>query len=145
MSLGRGWAVAEYAAPKAAAAAIERLTDTELQGRKIFVREDRESATAGGAASAAPAGRGGRATTTAGTVTVVKQISGPSISVSGLPFDITAEELRGIFASVGATTATLAGRGNGVVGFRAASQAQRAATEFNGASVNGRTISTRVK
>jgi len=141
VSLSRGWALARYSSPKGAAAAIARLTDTEIDGRKIFVREDRETPSAG--AGAPP--RAAKAAASAGTVTVVKPVAGPAVAVSGLPYDITAEELRGIFASVGATQATLAGKGSGVVGFRAPASANRAAAEFNGALVNGRAITVRVK
>ena len=140
VSLSRGWALARYSSPKGAAAAIARLTDTEIDGRKIFVREDREAPSAG--AGAPPRAK---VAASAGTVTVVKPVAGPAVAVSGLPHDITAEELRGIFASVGATQATLAGKGSGVVGFRAPASANRAAAEFNGALVNGRTITVRVK
>lgn len=138
VSMSNGWAVARYATAKGASAAIAKLTDTELRGRKIFVREDREPAAAG-------AGGLSRARTGAGTVTVVKPVTGPAATVSGLPLDITSDELRGIFASVGATHASVSGRGVGVVGFRAAGQADRAVAEFNGALVNGRAISVRVK
>ena len=132
--IDRGWAVARYKSPKGAAEAIARLTDTELGGRKIFVREDREEASGGA---------GGRS---AGVVTVVKPATGPSVTVAGLPFDITGDELKGIFASVGAVQATLGGaRGSGTVFFRAPAQAQRAAADFNGALVNGRSITVRVK
>ena len=135
--IDRGWAVARYKSPKGAAEAIARLTDTELGGRKIFVREDREEE--------APGGAGGRS---AGVVTVDKPATGtgPSVTVAGLPFDITGDELKGIFASVGAVQATLGGaRGSGTVFFRAPAQAQRAAADFNGALVNGRSITVRVK
>jgi len=38
----RGCGIVEFADPETAAIAIEKLTDTELDGRKIFLREDRE-------------------------------------------------------------------------------------------------------
>lgn len=39
----RGCGIVEYSHPKDAARAIRELTDTELDGRLIFVREDREA------------------------------------------------------------------------------------------------------
>ena len=139
VNVRHGWAVATFANAKSAAAAVTRLTDTELGGRKIFVREDREAPAVPGG----PVGRAGRS----GEVTVVKQPAGPAVAVAGLPFDITADELRGIFSSVGATHAvmTSARGGAGSVTFRSPAQAERAATEFNGALVNGRAIAVRVK
>lgn len=139
VSVRRGWALATFASAKSAAAAVTRLTDTELGGRKIFVREDREAANGGGS--------GGAGAERRGEVTVIKQPAGPAVAVSGLPFDITADELRGIFASVGSTQAVLAGGrgGAGSVFFRSPAQAERAATEFNGALVNGRAIAVRIK
>ncbi|KAJ1475889.1 hypothetical protein T484DRAFT_1908890 [Baffinella frigidus] len=41
----KGCAIVEYATPESAQAAIAALNDTDLMGRLIFVREDRESAT----------------------------------------------------------------------------------------------------
>lgn len=38
-----GGGIVTYTSPREARAAIEQLTDTELDGRKIFVREDREN------------------------------------------------------------------------------------------------------
>jgi len=53
----KGCAVVEYATRAEALRAIKELTDTELGGRKIFVREDREGADFA-APGAAPIGRG---------------------------------------------------------------------------------------
>ena len=38
----KGCGIVEYSTVEGAKDAIEKLTDTELKGRKIFVREDRE-------------------------------------------------------------------------------------------------------
>lgn len=43
----KGCAIVEFATPEGAAEAVLTLNDTELSGRRIFVREDRESATGG--------------------------------------------------------------------------------------------------
>lgn len=45
----KGCGIVEYSTPEGAKDAIEKLTDTELKGRKIFVREDREDGKRGGA------------------------------------------------------------------------------------------------
>lgn len=38
----KGWGIVEYASADAAQNAIDILNDTDLSGRSIFVREDRE-------------------------------------------------------------------------------------------------------
>ncbi|CAN0252818.1 unnamed protein product, partial [Laminaria digitata] len=43
----RGCGIVEFANPEQAAQAIEQLNNSELKGRMIFVREDRESGTPG--------------------------------------------------------------------------------------------------
>lgn len=49
MGRSAGFGVVEYATPEEAAAAISKFNDTELGGRKIFVREDKEDRDLGGA------------------------------------------------------------------------------------------------
>jgi RNA recognition motif-containing protein len=44
----KGCGIVEFSTAEGAADAIEKLTDTELKGRKIFVREDREDGKRGG-------------------------------------------------------------------------------------------------
>ena len=44
----KGCGIVEFTTPEGAKDAIEKLTDTELKGRKIFVREDREEGGGGG-------------------------------------------------------------------------------------------------
>eukprot|EP00580_Thalassiosira_gravida_P019677 CAMPEP_0201671736 /NCGR_PEP_ID=MMETSP0494-20130426/30511_1 /ASSEMBLY_ACC=CAM_ASM_000839 /TAXON_ID=420259 /ORGANISM="Thalassiosira gravida, Strain GMp14c1" /LENGTH=87 /DNA_ID=CAMNT_0048153187 /DNA_START=93 /DNA_END=353 /DNA_ORIENTATION=- len=44
----KGCGIVEFTSVEGAADAIEKLTDTELKGRKIFVREDREDGKRGG-------------------------------------------------------------------------------------------------
>jgi len=44
----KGCGIVEFTTVEGAADAIEKLTDTELKGRKIFVREDREDGKRGG-------------------------------------------------------------------------------------------------
>jgi RNA recognition motif-containing protein len=132
----RGCATAVFADSAAADRAIQTLTDTELDGRKIFIREDRE---AGGGAprSAVKAPRG--------EITVVKTSAQHAVSVRNLPRDITSAELKGIFQSCGATGASVAKKGgSGRVEFKSAGQAARAATDFNNALVNGQAISVAV-
>ncbi|KAL3759723.1 hypothetical protein ACHAWU_008217 [Discostella pseudostelligera] len=58
----KGCGIVEFTSPEGASDAIEKLTDSELKGRKIFVREDREEGGGGsrrGGAAAGAAGGGG--------------------------------------------------------------------------------------
>lgn len=57
----KGCGIVEYSTPEEAQKACETLNDTELNGRTIFVREDRETASGGGAIRSRGAGayRGG--------------------------------------------------------------------------------------
>jgi RNA recognition motif-containing protein len=56
----KGCGLVEFSTPEEAQRAIAELNDTELMGRMIFVREDREArAKAGAAAAAAPAPEAG--------------------------------------------------------------------------------------
>lgn len=56
----KGCGIVEFATEDGAKKAISELTDTELKGRRIFVREDREITKAGGRGPGAGRGRGGR-------------------------------------------------------------------------------------
>jgi len=49
----KGCGIVEFSTVEGAQDAIEKLTDTELKGRKIFVREDREDGKRGGGAGGA--------------------------------------------------------------------------------------------
>lgn len=55
----KGCGIVEFTTPEGAQDAISKLTDTELKGRKIFVREDREDGGAGGGGGGKEGGGGG--------------------------------------------------------------------------------------
>ncbi len=55
----KGCGIVEFTSAEGAADAIEKLTDSELKGRKIFVREDREEGGGGGRRGGAGAGAAG--------------------------------------------------------------------------------------
>jgi RNA recognition motif-containing protein len=138
----RGCAVATYSDAAAADRAISTLTDTELDGRKIFIREDREAGkSSAGARSRDPAPRPA-AKAPRGEITVVKASAQHAVNVRNLPRDITSAELKGIFAS--SSGATVSKGGSGRVTFKSAALAARAAADFNNALVNGQAISVSV-
>eukprot|EP00571_Detonula_confervacea_P011945 CAMPEP_0172304624 /NCGR_PEP_ID=MMETSP1058-20130122/6009_1 /TAXON_ID=83371 /ORGANISM="Detonula confervacea, Strain CCMP 353" /LENGTH=246 /DNA_ID=CAMNT_0013015935 /DNA_START=91 /DNA_END=831 /DNA_ORIENTATION=- len=55
----KGCGIVEFTEVEGAADAIEKLTDSELKGRKIFVREDREDGKRGGDRPSGEGGEGG--------------------------------------------------------------------------------------
>mmetsp|Transcript_21290 Transcript_21290/g.50345 ORF Transcript_21290/g.50345 Transcript_21290/m.50345 type:complete len:510 (+) Transcript_21290:864-2393(+) len=55
----KGCGIVEFATPEGAAEAVLTLNDTELSGRRIFVREDRENASSSGPGGRDYASRGG--------------------------------------------------------------------------------------
>lgn len=71
----KGCGVVEFSTPEDAQNAIETMNDTELSGRQIFVREDRETKRRGGGTGTVP-GRGTK------------------VFVGGLPMDVTWQDLK---------------------------------------------------
>jgi RNA recognition motif-containing protein len=68
----RGCGIVEYSSPEEAQTAIETLSDTELMGRSIFVREDRETretSSRGGRGGRGGSGRGENARVYVGNLT----------------------------------------------------------------------------
>jgi len=162
----RGFGIVELESADAVKRAIDELTDTELGGRKLFVREDREDEVptthppppSGGprpprtaphaGAGAAGAGAGG-APSGGARVTVAKSSGaapGTVAHVKNLPYDITWKELKDIFAGCGKIVrADIAMRGErsqgwGTVIFSSPAEAAKAVKEFNKALVNDREI-----
>lgn len=80
----KGCGIVEYTNPEDAATAIETLTDTELMGRSIFVREDREE-------------RRGRGTGTVGG-------QGTHVYVGNLPEDCTWQDVKDHMRQAGNVT-----------------------------------------
>jgi RNA recognition motif-containing protein len=144
----KGFALVEFTNKKDAARAITELTDTELGGRKIFVREDREAAGGSGEGAARPARREerepreSRAGGGGG--------GGAKVHVGNLPYDVTWKELKDIFKAVGAVVraevpegADGRSRGWGTVEFASGKDASRAIKEMHQALVNGREITVK--
>ena len=96
----RGCGIVEFSSPQDAAAAIRTLNDSQLQGRPILVREDREASRslpphAGGAAPAA-SGTGGNAR--GGPAPAV----GRSVYVGNLPWNTAWQDLKDHMKAAGA-------------------------------------------
>eukprot|EP00741_Cyanophora_paradoxa_P005581 tig00000912_g5410.t1 len=136
----KGCGVVEYETADEAANAIATLSNTELDGRLIFVREDREAGkvTVGRApaprvvARGPPAAHGG---------------AGRQLFVQNLPWSVTWQELKDVFRQAGEVeradvllTNDGRSRGNGIVLMLDASGAENAIQMFNGSELGGRVI-----
>mmetsp|Transcript_2138 Transcript_2138/g.3769 ORF Transcript_2138/g.3769 Transcript_2138/m.3769 type:complete len:190 (-) Transcript_2138:60-629(-) len=138
MGRSAGCGICEFETPQDAATAIATLNDSTLDGRQIFVRYDREQASAG------PSGQGGYAGG--------RSEKGRKVVVLNLPYSCRWQELKDIFRSSGATVvradvmSTPDGRskGMGTVVFESESDAQLAIGQMNGIEIDGRAIEVRM-
>jgi RNA recognition motif-containing protein len=134
----KGCGIVEYATEEEAQEAISTLTQTELNGRMIFVREDRENSSAGGPGGAA-AGGGAR-----GPSNVT------SVYVWNLSYETTWQELKDHMRKAGnvdqATILTEShGKsiGCGTVVYQKAQDAARAIRELQDSELQGRPMRLR--
>jgi len=159
-----------YSKPAEAAAAITTLSETELNGRNIRIREDRESTGAPGArppAAERPAfagGRGGGAGGAGGERFPRREFAegapaarpartaaapGTSLYVGNLAWAVTWQTLKDAFAAFHPTFTEVAtgpdrrSRGWGTVRFGSVDDATRAMAAMNGVELEGRAISVR--
>ncbi|POM58969.1 RNA binding protein [Phytophthora palmivora] len=135
----KGCGLVEYATQEEAAKAIAELNNTELEGRLIFVREDREPE--GGSISkfakraAAPRGNG----------------EGRQLYVGNLPWETNWQQLKDLFRTVGdVERADIAeypdgrSRGFGIIRYTNAADAWQAIERLNGLEIEGRLIEVRL-
>ena len=122
----KGCGIVEFSTVEGAKDAIEKLTDTELKGRKIFVREDREDGKRGGGGGggannnkrappqdkkdptpaegasgdkAAPAAA--ESTSTPASASSSDKVEGSQLFIGNLSWDTTWQELKDHFGSCG--------------------------------------------
>ena len=136
----KGCGIVEYATPKEAAEAIAKLNDTELRGRMIFVREDRESNSGSfhGTGHAPRGGRGGGGNNT-------------SVYVWNLSYETSWQDLKDHCRAAGnVDQATILsnhdGRslGCGVVVYQSPKEASLAIRELQNSELNGRPMYLRM-
>lgn len=161
----KGCAIVEYATASDAQRAVETLHDTELQGRLIFVREDREDklqdsgsggGVTGGATAAAPAAAptrsGHRASPRGGhRFTVGDDAMGRRVYVGNLSWDVEWQDLKDYMKQAGDVVHTeiltdaQSGRskGCGLVKFATPEAAQAARETLSNTIFRGRTIFVR--
>lgn len=129
----KGCGIVEYATPEEAQNAIANLTDTDLKGRMIFVREDREIGGGGNAS-----GGGGQSHQSA------------SVYVGNLAFETSWQDLKDHMRGAGNVDQAnvLTGddgrsKGCGIVLFQRPQDAQRAIRELHNSQLHGRPILVR--
>lgn len=135
----KGCGIVEYATAEEAQNAITNLTDTELKGRMIFVREDRETAGGGGGSGGGGGGTGGNTS---------RQSS--SVYVGNLAFETSWQDLKDHMRGAGNVDQAniLTGddgrsKGCGIVLYQKPQDAQRAIRELHNSELHGRPILVR--
>ena len=149
----KGCGIVSFASARDAANAIRQLHDTELQGRKIFVREDREAETGGLPAPGSRGGRGGGAP--AGLPPARSQAgrigsTGASVYVGNLSWETTWQDLKDHFRAAGEVSHADVmqehdgrSKGCGIVSFARAGDAANAIATLNQTELGGRVIFVR--
>jgi RNA recognition motif-containing protein len=138
----KGCGIVEYATVEEANTAVETLNDSELMGRQIFAREDREekgaNANTGGGAS------GGAKSSGSGSG------DGKSVYVGNLAYEVAWQDLKDHMRSVGdvlhAEVMTMhdgRSKGCGIVEFATPDGAKKAIAELNDTELQGRNIFVR--
>lgn len=149
-----GGGIVEFSTPEEAAAAIRELNDVELDGRKIFIREDRKESGAGKSSGKGKgyergeirgSGRGGPKGGAKGGAKGGGK-GGPKVFFGNLPWETSWQELKEMcreqsFGDVHVATPTDANgrpKGFAIITFNSQDDADRAVGEFNDQPMNGR-------
>lgn len=136
----KGCGIVEYSNPQEAEQAVEKLSNLTLNGRPIFVREDRESENKV-ATARPPRFTGGRS-------------SGGSdptqVYVSNIPYSVTWKGLKDLFKIAGAVIrcdifqSQGRSKGTGVVLYESSADASNAIAKLNGYEFHGRPLEVRL-
>lgn len=141
--ISKGWGIVEYATISDAQKAIDELHDSELDGRKIFIREDREDRDLRG--TEGYKGKGAGAGAAAENV-------GRRLYVGNLAFRTSWQGLKDHFKTVGDVVyakvesdgTSINGRpkskGWGIVEYSNNEDAKKAITELNDSELDGRNV-----
>ena len=143
----KGCGIVEFETDEGAQRAIETLTNTELKGRTIFVREDRETTGkigGGGGGGAGYAGGGGGA---AGGAGGARNHNNPSVYVWNLSPETSWQDLKDHMRKAGnvdsATVFPSGDTSSGIVVYQRAQDAVRAIRELQGTELHGVAMSLR--
>jgi RNA recognition motif-containing protein len=154
----KGWGIVEFGAPEEALAAIASLNGSELAGRKLLVREDREDRdvkahhAGGGGAEGERRERPPRERRPRPPREERPEASsGLQVVVQGLPWAYTGDDLRPLFAEFGEVTGAEVvmgrdgrSRGYGTVRFADAAGAAAAIAGKHGTDLEGRTLTVKM-
>jgi len=151
----KGCGIVEFATPEGAAEAVLTLNDTELSGRRIFVREDREISDSGLSGRDHPS-RGGRYNNSRNrhpgnsTVSSDPESQSRRIYVGNLSWDVTWSELKDHMRTAGDVVRADVicehngrSKGCGIVEFETEEGAQKAIETLTNTELQGRTIFVR--
>lgn len=140
----KGCGIVEYSTREEAVRAIEELSHLQLEGREIFVREDRESEAKFGSRPGPPSHMGGPPPPPGGAA------DGAQIFVGNLPYSVGWQELKDLFRQAGDVLRADVqqnhqgrSKGCGTVLFASPEDAQNAIAKFNGYDMGGRDIEVR--
>mmetsp|Transcript_19868 Transcript_19868/g.25065 ORF Transcript_19868/g.25065 Transcript_19868/m.25065 type:complete len:501 (-) Transcript_19868:1552-3054(-) len=140
----KGCGVVEYKTPEEAKEAIDSLNDTELKGRMIFVREDRETSGGGGGRTGSAGGGGGGGGGYHGGA------SSTSVYVGNLAYETSWQDLKDHMRQAGNVDQAniLQGedgrsKGCGIVIYQNVRDASRAIRELQNSTLHGRPIFVR--
>lgn len=143
----KGCGIVEFETDEGAQRAIETLTNTELKGRTIFVREDRETtgkSVGGGGGGAGYASGGGGA---AGGGGGPRNHNNPSVYVWNLSPETSWQDLKDHMRKAGnvdsATVFPSGDTSSGIVVYQRAQDAVRAIRELQGTELHGVAMSLR--
>lgn len=158
----KGCGLVEYVLSDGASRAIETLNDTELKGRLIFVREDREAEIGAGAGAGAGNRRRGPPIGSAlgtrtssnggdggGSNVSLSSMTGNRVYVGNLSWDVSWQDLKDYMRSAGdvirADIMEDGGRskGCGIIEFDSPKSAANAISELNNTMLKGRQIHVR--
>ena len=135
----KGCGLVTFASARDAQTAINMLHDTELSGRPIFVREDREAGKGAVPARGAPSPAAGAAVT-----------AGCKVYVGNLTFETTWQDLKDLLREAGsviradiATGPDGRSKGYGTATFASTREAAKAIQLFNESDFNGRALQVR--
>lgn len=151
----KGCGIVEFATPEGAAEAVLTLNDTELSGRRIFVREDRENSNSGLSGRDYPS-RGGRFNNNRNRhqgnsmMSTDPESQSRRVYVGNLSWDVTWSDLKDHMRTAGDVRRADVicehngrSKGCGIVEFETENGAQQAIETLNHTELRGRTIFVR--
>ncbi|KAL2268154.1 hypothetical protein VTJ83DRAFT_3000 [Remersonia thermophila] len=158
--MSKGCGIVEYATREQAQNAVATLSNQNLMGRLIYVREDREAEPRFGPPGGVPRGGGGYPGGMGGAPGYGGGFAGPAmgapgrqIYVANLPFTVGWQDLKDLFRQAARVGGVIRAdvhlgpdgrpKGSGIVVFESPEDARNAIQQFNGYDWQGRTLEVR--